>query len=88
MSDELKSSYNQFFELVLKLKTVEDCAELFEDLCTYKELDAFATRIQAAKMIKERKTFNQICSEIDISSATLARVSKCYKHGKGYKKFL
>ncbi len=79
---------NKFYELVLKLKTVEDCKLFFEDVCTYKEVEYMAQRVTSAKLLLEGKTYEEIIKETDISSATLSRVSKCVKYGKGYKKVL
>ena len=60
----------------------------FADLCTKNEIEQMTQRLIAAKLLLQGKTYNQVIEATDISSATLARVSKCYKHGKGYKKFL
>lgn len=78
----------QLFSLILSLKTTEDCAQLFEDLCTAKELEQMAQRIKAAKLLLAGKTYNQVMEECEISSATLSRVSRCVKYGKGYKNHL
>lgn len=88
MSEDMKKKFTPLFDLILKLETIEDCEMLFEDLCTYKELDSMVQRIVAAKMILDGKTYETIIKETDISSATLSRVSKCVKYGEGYKKFL
>ena len=61
---------------------------LFNDLCTYKEIDSMAQRIKAAKMLMAGKTYDDIIKETNISSATLSRVSKCVKYGNGYKNVL
>ena len=37
------------FKTILSLKTVDDCQEFFDDLCTIKEIEAMAQRIKAAK---------------------------------------
>ncbi|MBR6502738.1 MAG: TrpR-related protein YerC/YecD [Clostridia bacterium] len=79
---------NELFSLILSLETHEDCAMLFEDLCTAKELEQMAQRVKAAKLLKEGKTYNQVMSECEISSATLSRVSRCVQYGQGYKKFV
>ena len=79
---------SELFEVILKLKTEEDCAILFDDLCTKVEIAAMEQRIKAAKLLKQGKTYEQVISETDISSATLSRVSKALKYGSGYKKFL
>lgn len=80
---------DELYETILKLKTLDDCYMLFEDLCTYKEINAMAQRIKAAKLLMENKTYEQIIGEIDISSATLSRISRCIHYGSGgYKNFL
>ena len=76
------------YQLILCLEDLEDCKALFEDLCTYKELEKMAERVYAAKLLMEGKTYNQVIAETDISSATLSRVSRCVQYGKGYSKFL
>ena len=78
----------EFYKLILSLKTVEDCDLLFEDLCTYKEVEQMAQRVIAAKLLMQGKTYEEVIKETDISSATLSRVSKCVKYGKGYNKLL
>ena len=76
------------YEMILKLKTAEDCKLFFEDVCTYKEVEQMAQRIAAAKLLLEGKTYEEVIKETDISSATLSRVSKCVKYGNGYRKIL
>ena len=77
-----------FYNLILSLKTVDDCKILFEDLCTYKEVEQMAQRICAAKLLMQGKTYEEVIKLTDISSATLSRVSKCVKYGKGYSTLL
>lgn len=77
-----------FYNTILKIKTEEDCKEFFQDLCTYKELENMAQRLISAKLLLKGKTYEEIIKETDISSATLSRVSKCVKYGKGYNKIL
>ena len=88
MSIDLSKEKRELYELLLKIKTVEDLELFLNDLCTYKELDSMAQRLKAAKLLMENKTYAQIIEQTDISSATLSRVSRCVKHGEGYKKFL
>jgi len=78
----------ELYEVLLKLKTIEDCQALFEDLCTYKELEQMSQRIAAAKLLLDGETYEAVIKKTNISSATLSRVSKCVKYGEGYKKFL
>ena len=88
MSDDIKTAYSSLFEVILSLKTQEECQAFFNDLCTVKELDSMAQRVKVAKMLKDGKTYEQIIAQTDISSATLSRVSRSFKYGNGYKKFV
>ena len=76
------------YKVLLRLKSVEDCEDLFADLCTNKEIEQMAGRIKAAKLLEEGKTYSQVIEQTNISSATLSRVSRCVQYGKGYSKFL
>lgn len=61
---------------------------LLEDLCTAKELENMAERCYAAKLLLEGKTYNQVMELVEISSATLSRVSRCVQYGNGYSNLL
>ncbi|MBQ7415772.1 MAG: TrpR-related protein YerC/YecD [Oscillospiraceae bacterium] len=76
------------YSLLLELKSMEDCRDLFADLCTVKEIEKMAERIYAAKLLLEGKTYNQVIAQADISSATLSRVSRCVQYGRGYSRLL
>ena len=78
----------ELYRLILDLKTMEDCRDLFDDLCTIKEIEKMAERVYAAKLLLEGKTYNQVIAQADISSATLSRVSRCVQYGRGYSRFL
>lgn len=82
------SDYDELFETILKLGDVQSCRDFFSDLCTYRELDAMAGRIRAAKMLLRGETYETIVDKKIVSSATLSRVSRCVKYGNGYKRFL
>ena len=85
MSDNITEHRDALYAAILDLKTVEDCKNFFEDLCTYKELDSMAQRLEAAKLLLMDETYEEIIEKTKISSATLSRVSRCVKQGKGYK---
>jgi len=79
---------DKLYELIVSLKTKEDCKLLFEDLCTYKEIEQMAQRIRAAELLLDGKTFKEVTQVVEISSATLSRISRCVQYGEGYKKTL
>ena len=78
----------ELFETILRLRTQEDCAAFFADLCTEKEVENMASRLAAAKLLIEGKTYLQVIEAVDISSATLSRVSRCVRNGTGYTRML
>lgn len=80
---------SELYQALVKLETVEEAEKFLEDLCTIKELEAMSQRLRAAKMLLAGKTYNEVVEETEISSATLARVSKCVRYGDGgYKSIL
>ena len=75
------------FRGILKLQTVEDCYDFFEDLCTIAELRAMVQRFQVARMLDEGRS--DIVQETGASTATISRVNKCLVYGSdGYRKML
>lgn len=90
MIEKFKSEkMDDLFKAILKLESVEECYMFFEDLCTIKEMEAMSVRLLAAKKLLEGKTYEEILETVDISSATLSRVSKAIQYGDGgYKKII
>ena len=88
MSENVKELKAKLFEIITQLMTPDEVEEFLKDLCTNKEIEQMAQRIKAAELIAEGKTYNQITDELDISSATIARVSQALKYGTGYKRFI
>ncbi len=77
------------FRGVLKLETVDECYDFFEDLCTISELHAMAQRFQVARMLDEGKIYSDIVRDTGASTATISRVNKCLMYGSdGYRKLL
>ena len=80
---------DELFEAVLTLKDSEDCYRFFEDICTINEIHAIAQRLQVAKLLSEKKTYNEIESMTSASTATISRINKCLVYGAdGYKRVL
>ena len=70
---------------VLKLETIEECYNFFEDLCTIAEIKSLSQRLEVAQMLTDKKVYSDIASETGASTATISRVNKCINYGKdGY----
>ena len=71
MSDK-NSRRNQttdaLFDAILSLETREECYNFFEDLCTVKEISDMAQRLEAAKMLLDGRTYDQIVKAVEIST--------------------
>ena len=78
----------ELYRIISELDSIGECEDLFDDLCTKKEIEKMAERLYAAKLLMEGKTYNQVIAETDISSATLSRISRCVQYGKGYTRVL
>ena len=76
-------SIDRLFEAILNLNNKEECYVLFEDLCTIKELQDMAQRLDTAILLSEGNSYQKITQKVDISTATIGRVSKCLNYGKG-----
>ena len=50
----------RLFAAILSLESAEECRCFFEDLCTIKELNAMAQRLEVAVLLKQGETFNNI----------------------------
>lgn len=86
-STKIKSDQvDGLFEAILKLETMEECYRFFEDICTIKEIQAIAQRLEVAKQLKQNKTYNEIEADTGASTATISRINRALNYGAdGYK---
>ena len=71
------------FDAILSLETREECSDFFEDLCTVKEISDMAQRLEAAKLLLDGSTYEQIVKTVEISTATISRINRCIQYGTG-----
>ncbi len=82
MNSKLRDEHtDSLFDAILLLKDREECYNFFEDLCTIAELKALAQRLQVAKMLREKRTYTEICEQTGASTATISRVNRCLVYG-------
>lgn len=83
LKDELT---DQLMRAVLLLKTEEECYQFFEDISTIGELKALSQRLEVARMLEARHTYDEIVARTGASTATISRVKRCLYYGAdGYK---
>lgn len=76
------------YDAILSLETREECAKFMEDLCTSLELKSLSQRMLVAKMLSEKKIYNNIVASTGASTATISRVNRTLNSkysGEGYR---
>lgn len=87
MANFRSGSIDKLFSVILNLETVDDCYNFFEDVCTIKEIQDMAQRLEVAISLDNGKNYQEIAKNTNVSTATISRVSKCLNYGSGgYKK--
>lgn len=76
-------SVDRLFQSFLNLNSIEECYAYFEDLCTVKEVQDMAQRLDTAILLSQGQSYQKIVEEVDVSTATIGRVSKCLNYGAG-----
>ncbi|MCT4619271.1 MAG: YerC/YecD family TrpR-related protein [Marinisporobacter sp.] len=79
---KLKNEFtDELFEAILLLQNIEECYRFFEDICTIKEIQALSQRLKVAKLLREKKTYNEIEEITGASTATISRINRCLTYG-------
>ena len=74
---------DQLFRAILSLNTLEECYLFFEDACTVKEIQEISQRLEIARMLSDRQSYQRITEQTGVSSATIGRVNRCLMYGSG-----
>ncbi|MBR3768648.1 MAG: hypothetical protein IKL10_10495 [Clostridia bacterium] len=83
MKNDFAHHAQKLYKAVLTLKSEDECAAFFSDICTIQELEALVQRLEVAESLIEGKNYNDISKDIGVSTATICRVAKCVKYGDG-----
>ena len=76
MNSKLREDSVDFlFRSILQLKTVDECYDFFEDLCTVPEIKAMSQRLVVAHMLSERKVYSDIVTKTGASTATIRKIA-------------
>ena len=73
------------FEAIIRLETVDECFDFFEDLATINEILSLSQRFEVARMLRQHKTYLEIAEKTGASTATISRVNRSLNYGNdGY----
>lgn len=76
-------STERLFRVFLNMRSEEEWRCLFDDLCTIKEVQDMAQRMDTALLLDAGKSYQSISKELGISTATISRVNRCLNYGSG-----
>ena len=76
-------SVRRLCQAMAALTTPEDCAKFLEDLCTIKEVQDMAQRLDTAVLLDSGMNYQSISKKVGVSTATISRVSRCLNYGSG-----
>lgn len=77
------STIERLFKAISNIESVDECYDFFEDLCTIKEIQDMAQRLETAILLKRGMSYSEITAQVGVSSATIGRVNKCINYGTG-----
>lgn len=79
----------QFVEVLVSISDPTLMRNFLRDVMTEKEIIEMSARLEAAKMLTEGKTYNDIITRTKLSSRTVARISEWLQNGcNGYEAVL
>ena len=83
LTQNQNESIDELLEVILSLRDMEECRAFFSDLCTMKELISLAQRLQVAKHLLRGETYDEVRSQVPVSSSTITRISTELQFGSG-----
>ena len=84
-----KEQLGLLVQALLSLENEEECEQLLSDLCTIREMQDLAQRMEVARLLRKQMTHNDIAQATGASTATISRVNRSLLYGEGgYTKIL
>lgn len=89
MAKYTNDSIDRLMKAISLVESPQECRALFDDLCTIKEMQNMAMRLDTAIMLSKGINYQEISKQTGASTATISRVSRCYNYGDdGYKNII
>ena len=83
MGSYYNESTERLFSVIAELKSESECKSFFEDVCTIKEIQDMAQRLETAILLNKGENYQSISAKVGVSSATISRVNRCLNYGSG-----
>ena len=79
-------SVQRLYSVIADIYTPEECRAFFEDLCTIKEIQDMAQRLDTALLLDKGYSYQKISEAVKVSTATISRVNRALNYGSnGYR---
>ena len=80
---------DELLKALLLLDNADEAYALLQDLCTIREIQDMAQRLQVARLLAQGEHYSAIQESTGASATTISRVSKCLNYGAdGYSRVL
>ena len=76
-------STERLFAAIASMQSPEEVKALFADLCTIKEIQDMAQRLDTAVLLDQKCSYQKIAAAVGVSTATISRVNRCLTYGEG-----
>lgn len=77
------AAQEHLFSAILSLRTPEECAQFFSDLCTPAELEALVDRWAVVGLLNDGLPYRKIHELTGVSVTTIGRVARFLTAGSG-----
>jgi TrpR-related protein YerC/YecD len=74
---------DRLVDALLLLENRDECYALLEDLLTIREIQDLAQRLEVARLLTAKVTYNEIAHKTGVSTATISRVNRSLSYGAG-----
>ena len=83
MAKYRNKSIENLFSAITEITSVKECGAFFEDLCTIKEIQDMAQRLETAILLSKGENYQSVSVKVGVSTATISRVKRCLNYGSG-----
>ncbi len=83
MAYERTQATDRLMDALLSLRSREEAYCLFDDLCTVREVQDMAQRLEIAYLLNGGRKYQDVARDTGVSSATISRVNRCLMYGAG-----
>lgn len=80
---DMPDNQQVLLDALVSLQNVDEARALLADLCTPRELEDLAQRLEVARMLDAGISYARIQASTGASATTVARVARCLKYGPG-----